>query len=678
MNSKKEKITLSKNSENAFKFVKNKRINSNEKNRNNNTKTSKEKNKNNKQKEKIICKEKKLNEIGSHNFYESSKKYNLITVNNIFETKTNNLKKIKSNSNTKNKVNSTHKSKNINIKNQKIKTLITFQDLNKVSKNKTKGNDEMSERPKPKEYKIENIFNYPVKYINNNINFNNYISNNKINTNNNYEIIGRNSYVPFNNKNNKKKLRNIKRINLNENKENKKRGKNDEKKLLNKILSEDDIIKNDTVVKYINNDSEDITESNNRELEKNYEKEKIINIKDDIDKCFKIVDSLNNDENDYKNIFNVDCYNLKDTDEEKIIFDEELSSISSHPQPRKKVRKKLKKRKNKTSMKKKSPKSESKIENKKSDNEKEYKYKDNYEKDFYGPKMLNNEKVEKKDKNNTFNNLMNNKTFKKFLKNKIKYYVEENEIPMKFINSLSLRKNKNIIPNKNYTISKNKNHFMTYDNFYDSRDESQIKENNNIIIENRNDLENRNKNKNLIEVPNYKKLECDNLRKSKEIETLKEELKNQKLMMDEKKEIINELKNINQNLEKQVSDLRYKYYYDKVIKKNNNSNSNLIRKNKIFDYFNEENINELNEKKDQIQNLKEGKERDNKENNSIFDELIRKKNKLIQIRKKTNDEYFNLSNKKENLKYRNFLEKKLDKINNSLMKIRINLKKLKY
>ncbi len=674
MNSKKEKIVHSKNSGNTLKLVKNKRIsNSNGKKRNNNIKTSKDNN--NKQKGAINSKEKNLNKIGNHNFCESSEKYNLITINNIFETKHNNIKKIKSNSNIKNKLNSTHKNKNYNVKNQKIKKLITFQDLNKVSKQKNKPNDEMSERPKQKEFKIENIFNYPVKYINNNINFNNYISNNKTNTNNNYEIIGRNSFVPCNEKNNKKKLKNIKKNGLNENKENKEVGKNDEKKLLNKILSEDDVIKNDTVVKYINNDSEDITESNNRDLENKYKKEKIINIKDDIDKCFKIVDSLNNEEDDYKHFFNADYYNLKDNNnEEKIIFDDELSSISSHPQPRKKMRKKHKKKKKKNSIKKASPKSESKKENKNTENEKEYKYKDNYEKDFY-PKMLKNEK---KDKNNTFNNLINNKTFKKFLKYKIKYYVDENEIPVKFINSLSLRKNKNIIPNKYNKIIKDEDHFMTYDNFYDSREESQIKECNNI--ENKKDLERKNKNQNLIEIPNYKKLECDNLRKSKEIENLKEELKNQKIMMDEKKEIINELKNINQNLEKQVSDLTYKFIYDKVMKKNNNSNSNLIRKNKILDFFNEQNknITDLDNKKKLVQNLKEDNKRDNKENSSIFDELIRKKNKLIQIRKETNDEYFNLSNKKENLKYRNFLEQKLDKINNSLMKIRINLKKLNY
>lgn len=674
MNSKKEKIVHSKNSGNTLKLVKNKRIsNSNGKKRNNNIKTSKDNN--NKQKGAINSKEKNLNKIGNHNFCESSEKYNLITINNIFETKHNNIKKIKSNSNKKNKLNSTHKNKNYNVKNQKIKKLITFQDLNKVSKQKNKPNDEMSERPKQKEFKIENIFNYPVKYINNNINFNNYISNNKTNTNNNYEIIGRNSFVPCNEKNNKKKLKNIKKNGLNENKENKEVGKNDEKKLLNKILSEDDVIKNDTVVKYINNDSEDITESNNRDLENKYKKEKIINIKDDIDKCFKIVDSLNNEEDDYKHFFNADYYNLKDNNnEEKIIFDDELSSISSHPQPRKKMRKKHKKKKKKNSIKKASPKSESKKENKNTENEKEYKYKDNYEKDFY-PKMLKNEK---KDKNNTFNNLINNKTFKKFLKYKIKYYVDENEIPVKFINSLSLRKNKNIIPNKYNKIIKDEDHFMTYDNFYDSREESQIKECNNI--ENKKDLERKNKNQNLIEIPNYKKLECDNLRKSKEIENLKEELKNQKIMMDEKKEIINELKNINQNLEKQVSDLTYKFIYDKVMKKNNNSNSNLIRKNKILDFFNEQNknITDLDNKKKLVQNLKEDNKRDNKENSSIFDELIRKKNKLIQIRKETNDEYFNLSNKKENLKYRNFLEQKLDKINNSLMKIRINLKKLNY
>ena len=82
-----------------------------------------------------------------------------------------------------------------------------------------------------------------------------------------------------------------------------------------------------------------------------------MNLKDDIDKCFKIVDSLNNDEDDYKNFYNADFYNLKDNNhEEQIIFDDELSSISSHPHPRKK----MKKKKNKNYKKKTSPKSESK------------------------------------------------------------------------------------------------------------------------------------------------------------------------------------------------------------------------------------------------------------------------------------------------------------------------------
>ena len=133
---------------------------------------------------------------------------------------------------------------------------------------------------------------------------------------------------------------------------------------------------------------------------------------------------------------------------------------------------------------------------------------------------------------------------------------------------------------------------------------------------------------------------------------------------------------INHNLEKQVNNLKYKYYLEKSMKKYNNlSNLNLNKDNKIYDFF-------LN--KYLIKNNLKYKELDFREeinsqgNNLNYDELIQKKNILIQIRNEINDKYFNLSDGKENQKYKNMLENKLEKINNSLLKIRNILNNFKY
>ena len=713
--SKKEKLNLNSKNSNllstkllfnrTIKLEKNPKTSTSREKKNNNKieKTSPYKDKKDKQKKNKLNDKKDISKISENNLLRSSEKMNLLFIDKIFEQKKQYISKHNSNNNIENKINSIHTNKFKNSLNTK---LISFKEHPNY---KMKTYDTSStEKSKKKKYKIDNIFNYPIKYINNNINFNNYITNNKVNYLGNLDIIERGSFNFTNkekklkkkddniNKNNlTKKINEKQKKNIYKDKPNKnvKNNKNNKNKLLNEILNKEEIIENnDTEVKYINNDNEEITESN---FEKETEK-KLIN--DELDKCFKIVDTLNNeDEYEGDNFLNRHYFDINENT--NISFDDELSSISSQPKKdinknkkrNKKIIKQLSKNKKKKRIK--SPtkleiKQDNKIDNK------EIKFKEKYETNINSTKVINNKK--KKDKSikqiklkkksiisdkfkvqkseeSTFNSLLDNKTFKKFLKNKIKY----NEIPKKFLNSLSLTKEKKLKHKRTKNLENYDNHFLTTEGFFESS-KSDIKISKNIIIEDydEKDYFDKNNDTSLIYNINYEKLENDNLKKTKEIQNLKEELKNQKIINNEKKELINELQSINHNLEKQVNNLKYKYYLEKSMKKYNNlSNLNLNKDNKIYDFF-------LN--KYLIKNNLKYKELDFREeinsqgNNLNYDELIQKKNILIQIRNEINDKYFNLSDGKENQKYKNMLENKLEKINNSLLKIRTSLNNFKY
>ena len=619
--------------------------------------------------------------------YKKNKNINMVKARTkkIFEPSKNfsrslkKIKKQKSNINFKTITNSnlTNRYKNTN----KFKKIITYQEISSSPEHKTKIKEIENEKKKKKKYNIEDILTMPVKYINTNINFNNYFTNNKISTNyyTNYNNNNKEKTSPIpsppNNHNNinitKKKYIIDKKNDINKNNKNERKTVNNEKTYKNNKISQDIII-NDTEVKYINNDNEDVTESNERDFEKKYEKEKLIIINDDLDKYFKIVDSLNSEEDD--------CYNeLSNKNEninKNIIFDDDLSSINSQSKERRKIIKCKKKNSNKIE-------SPIKIEIKQD-------YKNNNEQSNYFHNLKNikkdinnnnNEDIKvdissqikkklktKKNKNeeNEFNNLLyNNKTFKKFLKSKIKYYIEENNIPTKFINSLEIPQEKKIKQQNNAGINiyNDNNKFLHYENFYDTKKKFLILKQNSRDAKNEKNIFEK-KNINLSDKTNYEKLEIENFKKSNEIKKLKEKLNSQKIMIIEKKEIINELQNINHNLEKEVNNLKNKYYNEQIINDNNNTNNNL----KIYDYDYYKNsyktINNMETKYDI---------------NLEYQKLIKKRNKLIKIRDKTNEEYFNMcNNTKESYIYRNILEKRLDKINNSIIEIRKTLKKLKH
>ena len=516
----------------------------------------------------------------------------------------------------------------------KYKKMIDSQVINSSSpQHKTNTYELENKKKEKKHYNIKDIFSYPIKYINTNVNFNNYFTTNKINTNNNI-IIEKNS--PTRNNKTSNKHKNSKKI-INEKKDNEKSYKNKKIKKNEKNVKKNEKIKknniniiNDTEVNYINNDNEDVTES--VEKERN-EKEKLI-ITNDIEKYFKIVDSLNNEE--YDDYYN-ESPNKNDNNLKKIFFDDEISSINTNIKEKRTIMQYKKKTSNKIE----SPiKIEIKQDIKINDNNVEnLKTENNDDKDNQNQKLQKLLKQNQKE-DNEFNKLLyNNKTFKKFLQNKIKYYIKENKIPYQFIKSLEIPQEE-IINEQNKKIINISN--VNYDNFYDSNKNNLIKMGyyNNKDEKYEKNIMN-NKNINSIDKTNYEKLEIDNFKKSNEIKKLKERINDQKKVIIEKKEIINELQNINHNLEQKIFDLKNNQKY--------NSNKNINRNN--YEKYN---------------------------NNYSLEKLIDKRNKLMKMRDITNEEYFNLySNKNENSEYRIMLEKKLDKINNSLIEIRNALKKIK-
>ena len=567
------------------------------------------------------------------------KKKNYFSNNNLFE----NIHKEKENNfgnNHQTKINSNREIRCQNDK--KNNNYLALEEVQYSPKYDTKIKAKKADELKQKkvEYKIETIFNYPIKFINNKINVNNYFPNNKKapfssnsykNKKNYRSITSKIKNIPFNKKENILK------------KENQKKDKN--KEIKDKVLNKKIKGKNDTEIKYINNDNEDATESN---LGNKYDKEKIVNINDDFEKYFKMEDSLNNEEDEYYNEFSVKNKNVLKNDNlnyinTEIIFDDELSRISRHPEEKKKNTDIKNNRKNRIE-------SPIKLEFKKNI----YNTSENI---IINDKKTNNNKInEINRKKSEFSKLLDNKAFKKFLKNKIKLYIDEKDIPINFINSIEIKENKNECLN---TVN-NEDKSINYDNFYE-------------CTNNKDYNDNTFQRKKIFRYnTNYEKLENDNFRKTKEIQKLREKLNNQKKIIIEKKEMINDLQNINNNLIKEVYNLKNKCLIKKKdIKHIENPNKNRFNNDNYY-YSVNEFKEKYNSKFNSFNNLEVKNDRFT---NLSYNDLMLRKKQLIEIRKEANEEYSKLSNEKESSLRRNILEKNINKINISLKEIRSYLKK---
>ena len=181
----------------------------------------------------------------------------------------------------------------------------------------------------------------------------------------------------------------------------------------------------------------------------------------------------------------------------------------------------------------------------------------------------------------------------------------------------------------------------------------------------------------------FDKIASENAYNNAEILNLEEELMNRKNEMDIKNKKINELMNINFGLEKEMNQL--KTYY-KAKGSNNNTIKNIKSINRENN-FNENNMekdnNKINENEDinnnQYSDKKCEAENKNKENfeELSVDELHSRRNSLIKERNEITVLYNKLPIKiesKEQMRQKIDLENKLTRINNDLMKIRLQLK----
>ena len=166
----------------------------------------------------------------------------------------------------------------------------------------------------------------------------------------------------------------------------------------------------------------------------------------------------------------------------------------------------------------------------------------------------------------------------------------------------------------------------------------------------------------------FDKIASENAYNIAEIENLEEELMNKRNEMDMKTKKINELMNKNIGLEKKMDRLKI-YYQSKE-----NSNRNLIDYNSKDEYIDKKN-NRINEKEEN--NIKYTDNRKEEFDELSLDELHSRRNALIKERNDITFLYNKLPCKllsKEQKRQKNEIENKLTKINNDLMKIRLQLK----
>jgi len=322
-----------------------------------------------------------------------------------------------------------------------------------------------------------------------------------------------------------------------------------------------------------------------------------------------------------------------------------------------------------------------------------------YNMNFYDTSaIVNVNESNKKPKNKTsgvFQNLLPNKSFKKFLKTKIKYYMNESDIPKEFINNLQLDENNKNNKSNNYkTKTKSKSNtpnvkksvqriktneheikfnsnYKTIDNFnsnYDNDIESlnyktrpkiqkrntnntyyksmkNIFRNNNIRYDN-NYYQNEESDEKYIS--NYDKVFIENKINKEKIENLQKELNNQKNVMNEKLYKINMLENMNDNLKNEMNKLQQNFEYERINNKETKRNYDMIKNNYTdmknqYDLLNLKYIT-LNDENFNYRRDKDLYEKQIKSKNEMIENLLentsanKKKNmnnKLIEINYKT-------------------------------------------
>ena len=353
-----------------------------------------------------------------------------------------------------------------------------------------------------------------------------------------------------------------------------------------------------------------------------------------------------------------------------------------------------------------------------------------YNMNFYDTNRITHEDTKKfhgKGSTDIFQDLLPKKAFKKFLKNKIKYYMNEKDVPKSFIKSLILDENisriqsktpnskkciqiKTYKNNNNDLNSSSNNKTFDYFNYYNddylgskitkkninnNHKDNKYKSMKNFYkknsVKNVDDLNNylnyiSHNNLKLIEYNNeqfnlnYDKVIIENKINEEKIKNLKKELNEQKTIMNEKLNKINILENINDNLKQEINKLQENFEYERINNKETKKNYDKIKTNYTdmknqYDLLNIKYIN-LSDENYNYKRNKDLYERQIKSKNEMIESLIEHSssfkrnninNKLNEINfqtKSSNEIMLDYENKNKNVENKKNKENRKNEENN--------------
>ena len=316
----------------------------------------------------------------------------------------------------------------------------------------------------------------------------------------------------------------------------------------------------------------------------------------------------------------------------------------------------------------------------------------NYDMNFYD--TLRKNKIEdSKNQIGVFESLLPNKSFKKFLKDKIKYYMDEKDIPTSFIKNLydesivgnipnsekinNLEANYGSINNEKLNINIYQNEIQYNDNTHKPQNKNKNKMNN---IKRNKSLDLFYPNKKLTNKNNYTNILLENDINKKQLEEMQKELNVQKNEMNEKNQKINLLQNMNNNLKQEMNKLQENFENERIDNTQNRKNYVMIKtcyndiKNQ-YDLLNMKYMT-LNDENFNFRRNKELYERQLALKNEMIENLIENKTNLQKQKVKNQLNKINFSTKNSHKIITTFLQnnnkedKKLEEKNNDTKNIK--------
>ena len=316
----------------------------------------------------------------------------------------------------------------------------------------------------------------------------------------------------------------------------------------------------------------------------------------------------------------------------------------------------------------------------------------NYDMNFYD--TLRKSKIEdSKNQIGVFESLLPNKSFKKFLKDKIKYYMDEKDIPTSFIKNLydesivgnipnsekinNLEANYGSINNEKLNINIYQNEIQYNNNTHKPQNKNKNKMNN---IKRNKSLDLFYPNKKITNKNNYTNILLENDINKKQLEEMQKELTVQKNEMNEKNQKINLLQNMNNNLKQEMNKLQENFENERIDNTQNRKNYAMIKtcyndiKNQ-YDLLNMKYMT-LNDENFNFRRNKELYERQLALKNEMIENLIENKTNLQKQKVKNQLNKINFSTKNSHKIITTFLQnnnkedKKLEEKNNDINNIK--------